>query len=129
MSLTEEQLSAIGEFAEWANKDHREGRTMLKLFEELETHKADDRKEFRRIRRALEVRGFRDPMPTIDPDDSGSINVAFLGTRAAFRGKWPVRTVLGILVLVVFGATGAVIDRAFSAGAAHAEAPHVKVGE
>lgn len=118
--MTPDQEKAVADFAEWANRERSQGHTIAKLFDRLFEHEAEDAKQFRRINRRLDRGGFRDPMPSLDPDDSGSIDIRVLGTRARFAGKWPVRAAIVAIAVVCVGVTGALVGRALASQPAHA---------
>lgn len=63
----------------------------------------------------------RPPMPTLNPDDSGSIDVTGFGMGATFRGRWPVRAAIVAMAIIVVGVAGALVGRALQPGTVHVQ--------
>ena len=98
--MTPEQEKAIADFAGWANEERRNGVTLTALYEaqrrlsdDFLAHVAEDKQRFDkqeqrwgRLRKwREEVRssiGVRATMPTLNPDDSGSIDISIQIGRA-----------------------------------------------
>lgn len=67
----------------------------------------------------------REPMPTLNPDDSGSIELKAFGQEAAFRGKTPVRVAVMLLAITGLVAMGALLHSSLvrSVSASQVSAP------
>jgi len=64
----------------------------------------------------------REKMPTLNPDDSGSIELSAFGAKAKVAGALPVRFGIGLILLTLVGAAGYGIRVATAKGAMPAAA-------
>lgn len=65
----------------------------------------------------------REPMPTLNPDDSGSIDISILGSGAKFKGPLPVKFAGALLIVAALLASGWGLHAAIAHDAVHITPP------
>jgi hypothetical protein len=115
------QLSTFLE-EEAARRKAEEGITLKSIHDALKTHVNDTNERFDELGKRLDkhddrwerlrkwrhlvwsmLPASRPPQPTLNPDDSGSIEIGAFGAKAAFEGKLPVRIASVLIVLALGG--------------------------
>lgn len=101
----------------------------VNLTDIITTHISDDAKRFARHEDMLQrvrkwkaevvewmrgTRRGREKMTTINPDDSGSIDIGGFGSHLSLKGKWPVRFGLAVLIVLIATASGTLLGRAMT---------------
>jgi hypothetical protein len=118
MSPDQERL--LREYLEATARERAAGHTIeavhlavTRLFDEVHDirHRVGVLERWRKdVRRWWDGRGPhdrpRDPMPTLNPDDSGQIELHALGSGVTFRGPLPVKFAGAILVIAALLASG-----------------------